>query len=611
MISLSRKPTYKSANSDKHHKKNLSHSLNETKHYVSKVLFPEKHLVDLPLLFKRKIINSRLLLRKTQLTSTRKSKEQTLLDQIKRVPSYKTNTTKKTSSLVRSFDNIVSNKTGLRLLHETSQQETNNRGYYVKFFTYEMINAFISLLSEIIIVLHFEWTFNYNGNDDIYPYNFILIVLNILSVLLWINIMLYAYDRYKLNLLNRKYPKSYRFYQTALFKKAIVEVVCTFIQPSPLYSGMKYSIKPSFRSGISINRSINSVLSIFVLIRVYYIDRFLIFQSDYMTPDNNDVCRRHGFETNIKYSLIALLKTKPFHVYTIFVVTMLFVFQQGIKVFEIALSEHVEERPLNSFFHVLWYCLITIFTVGYGDYFARTDGGRILVTMLSLIGSFLISLFLMSMYNFLARSSTELKQFNLLKRIELIEIKNKRAQKVIGDIFEMYKDEDRNRNIRRDLNEMRPETRKFMGKIKSFENSEMEVEHHGDELNDYPFENVGFGIRYFDSEYQKAIEKDKKMISDMQEILAKLEMKNKERKERKERMKKEEGNRGNYGNAGKDEMEHMFNNDDVNDINDFNDDEIEKKDKNNSSSRIFTDEEEEEDNVDKDESEHTILNHSE
>jgi hypothetical protein len=191
-----------------------------------------------------------------------------------------------------------------------------------------------------------------------------------------------------------------------------------------------------------------------------------------------------------------------------------------------------------------------------------------------------------------------------LKRIELIEIKNKRAQKVIGDIFEMYKDEDRNKSIRKDLNEMRPETRKFMGKIKSFENSEMEVEHHGDELNDYPFENVGFGIRYFDSEYQKAIEKDKKIICDMQEILAKLEMKNKERKER---MKKEEGKRG---NAGKDEMEHIFNIND--DINEFNDDEIEKKDKNKSSSRIFTDEEEEEeDNVDKDESEHTILNHSE
>ena len=470
----------------------------------------------------------------------------------------------------------------------------------MKFFTYEMINAFISLLSEVIIVLHFEWTFNYNGNDDIYPYNFILIVLNMLSVLLWINIMLYAYDKYKLNLLNRKYPKSYRFYQTALFKQAIVEVVCTFIQPSPLYSGMKYSIKPSFRSGITINRSINSVLSIFVLIRVYYIDRFLIFQSDYMTPDNNDVCRRHGFETDIKYSLIALLKTKPFHVYTIFVVTMLFVFQQGIKVFEIALSEHVTERPLNSFFHVLWYCLITIFTVGYGDYFARTDGGRILVTMLSLIGSFLISLFLMSMYNFLARSSTELKQFNLLKRIELIEIKNKRAQKVIGDIIEMYKDEDRNRSIRRDLNEMRPETRQFMGKIKNFENSEMEVEHHGDELNDYPFENVGVGIRYFESEYQKAIEKDKKMISDMQEILAKLEMKNKERKER---MKKDV-HVNEEDDVNEDEVEHMFNNDN----------EVNEKDKHKSSSKVFTDDEEEkeeENNVHNDESENTILNQSE
>lgn len=503
----------------KKHNRAQSYSLFNGKEYIAKLLNPEYYSKDIPLLFKAKQRgNFRTFLRKNNFARTSANKRK-LSKQIRTVPTLKTQYSKKTS-IVNTFDKIVSLKSGLKLLQETSQEETNNRGFYAKFFTYEMINATISLISVLVIVIHFEETFNYDGNDNIFPFNLYLLFLNILSLLLWINIFLYYYDQYKLKVLNKIFPKNQTFFGSAMFKRFIVEVILTFIQPCPLFSGFKYQIETSFKDGIKLKRSINSLLSIFVLTRIYYIDHFLIFQSSFMSPDNDEICRKHFFNVNTKYALIALLKTKPVHVYFVFVVTVLFIFQYIIKVFESAITEHIESAQLNKTFNVIWYCLITIFTVGYGDIAARTDGGRIFVAILSIIGSFLISLLLMGLNNFLEQTQTEEKQFNLLKRIQLNETQKSKAKKLTNEFLKFVK---KNNNIRKSLGELTPNTREFIKAVNSFEDSRTNVEHHGDEINDYPFDNVGFGFKYFDKEYQKIIDEDKELLAKMGNMLESLE----------------------------------------------------------------------------------------
>ena len=189
--------------------------------------------------------------------------------------------------------------------------------------------------------------------------------------------------------------------------------------------------------------------------------------------------------------------------------------------FESAVND--QDLPLNKTYNVIWYCLITIFTVGYGDIVARSDGGRIFISILSLIGSFLISLLLMGLTKFLEQSQTEAKQFNLLKRIGLNESRKDKAKQVTNEFLKMVMN---NKNIRQSIGELKPNSRSFLNSVKSFEESEKSVERHGDQINDYPFDNVGFAFRYFDKEYQKLLDEDKNTISEMGGMLESLEQLN-------------------------------------------------------------------------------------
>lgn len=511
--------TIKSLENEKKHRRAESYNIFNSKEYISKLLNPEYYSKDIPL-FKAKQSNLKTFFRKNNLISRSTLNQRSLSKQIRTVPTLKTQYSKKTSA-VNTFDKIVSLKSGVKLLQETSQEETNNRGFYAKFYTYEMINAMISLISVLVVVIHFEATFNYEGNDDIFPYNFFLLFLNLLSVMMWINIILYYYDQYKLKILNKNYSKNQKFLGSIMFKRIIIEILFTLVQPCQIFSGYTYTIEASYKKGVKLKRSINAFLSIFVVARVYYIDRFLIFQSSFMSPDNNEICRKHFFNVNIKYALIALLKTKPVHFYFVLVISILFVFQYIIKVFESAVND--QDLPLNKTYNVIWYCLITIFTVGYGDIVARSDGGRMFISILSLIGSFLISLLLMGLTKFLEQSQTEAKQFNLLKRIGLNESRKDKAKQVTNEFLKMVMN---NKNIRQSIGELKPNSRSFLNSVKSFEESEKSVERHGDQINDYPFDNVGFAFRYFDKEYQKLIDEDKNTISEMGGMLESLEQLN-------------------------------------------------------------------------------------
>ena len=206
----------------------------------------------------------------------------------------------KKNNAAKAIDKIITLKTGRKILQETSQEESNTRIFYTKFYVYELINTVISLISVLLVVIYFEVTFNYSANDDVFPYGYYLLYLNLLSIALWINLSFYYYEQFNLRILNHIFPPTFKFIHTSMFKNLLLEIAITFLQPSQLFINKKYSIKLAFRSGIVVKRSVNSFLSLFVLTRIYLIDRFLIFQTDFMSPDSDEICRQYFFRANIK-----------------------------------------------------------------------------------------------------------------------------------------------------------------------------------------------------------------------------------------------------------------------------------------------------------------------
>ena len=434
------------------------------------------------------------------------------------------------------IDKIIELKTKSYLLQETSQKETNNRIFYSKFYIYEFITALLSLFSVIDIEIYFDLTFNYEGNDNTKPYGYLLLFLNITSVLFWLNNLLYAYDQFKLKLLNHLLAANTKFINTSYFKDFLVIFGVTFIQPCQLFSGYKYSIGTSYKSDIKLNRSINYILSILVLTRIIYIDRFIIFQTSYMTPDNDEICRKHFFKASYKYALISLLKTNPFHVYVMLIISFLYAFQFIIKVFESSVNQMIPSAQLNDTFNIIYYCFITIFTTGYGDMAAKTTGGRVAVFIISILGSFMISLFLMSLTSIVEFSQIEKKNFNLIKQTSLLTNKQVNAKELMNYVTKVWLNKNRKTekfiknkknlefdNFVDDVQNKNPNSRKFFEYYSKFKISDSDLSHQLSEINNYDFENIGFESQYFDKEYQKMNDDDKNNIKSLKKLLNKLD----------------------------------------------------------------------------------------
>ena len=508
------------------HKKTLSDGSfldNENNIYILKLLNPEifkskkkkNELFSQTPVFKSKIFN-----RSNQIIL-----EEKIQKYIRTIPN-KENMYLKKAPAFKAFNNIITQKTGKKLLHETSQEESNNRVFYSKFYIYELLSAVLSLLSLIIIVIYFENTFNYEANDDIYPYEYLLILQNILYIIFLINNFLYKYDEYKLRILNHNIPPNSYFRHSKFFKKFIIETLITLIQPSKYFQNLHYTIKISYGSGIALKRSINSFLSLFVLTRIIFIDKFLIFQSSFMTPDNDEICRKHFFKANIKYSIKSLLRTKPFHIYAMIVISLLFAFQFVIKVFESPINEYIEDAKLNNSFDIIYYCLITIFTVGYGDIAAKTEGGRFFIMILTIIGSFLIAFFIISLTNILDKSPIEIKQYNLIKRINLIEKNQENAKKVIIEFSDLISKK-QIFDFKEKISNFKPYARNFINSIKDFQKSQADLNFHSEQINNYDFDNIIIAFQYFENEYQRMINFDEENIKNLKKIFEEIDYKKK------------------------------------------------------------------------------------
>ena len=493
---------------------------NQNNSFITKLLNPEifkyknkNELFSQTPEFKSKIFN-----RSNQINIEEKFQKQ-----IRAIPN-KENIYSKKDSAFKAFDNIITQKTGKKLLQETSQEESNKRIFYAKFYLYELLSAVLSLLSLILVTIYFENTFNYEANDDIYPYEFLLILQNILYIIFLVNNYLYKYDEYKLRILNHNIPPNFSFRHSKFFKKFIIEALFTFIQPFKYFQNLHYTITISYGENIVLKRSINSILSIFVLTRLIFIDKFLIFQSSFMTPENDEICRKHFFKTNIKYSLKSLLRTKPFHVYAVIVINLLFAFQFIIKVFEYSINEYIEDAKLNNSFDVIYYSLITMFSVGYGDITAKTEEGRLFMIILTIIGSFLISLFIMSLSNILNKTLIEIKQYNLIKRINLIEKNKENAKKVVNE-FAGLLTKKQIIDFKEKISNLNNNSRNFINSIKNFQKSQTELKFHSDQINDYDFDNISMGFQYFDNEYQRMITADEENINSLKKFFNEIEYK--------------------------------------------------------------------------------------
>lgn len=201
-------------------------------------------------------------------------------------------------------------------------------------------------------------------------------------------------------------------FNTGLYKVMIVEVCAVLIQPYPFLQDVLYK-ETHMYGDASAKFQVNDLLiCCMIFFRVYFYARSILSMSFYTDPRSQRVCNIYGADAGYAFALKALMKEKPWNVLGCSLAMSVFVFGYCLRLFERVIQDEFTYVSTS-----IWNVLITMTTVGYGDYFPQTHCGRCVGIICSFWGVFIVSMFVVALTNMLEFNPPENKAYMLLFRL--------------------------------------------------------------------------------------------------------------------------------------------------------------------------------------------------
>ncbi len=117
------------------------------------------------------------------------------------------------------------------------------------------------------------------------------------------------------------------------------------------------------------------------------------------------------------YAVKAVMKDKPmsFLLISLFLPMLLGGF--CLRMFERPIMEH-SGQDFNSLGNCFWNIIITMTTVGYGDFYPVSNFGRVIGMLVCIWGLFIVSIAVTALTNELTFTKNEMKAFDILCKLK-------------------------------------------------------------------------------------------------------------------------------------------------------------------------------------------------
>jgi len=177
---------------------------------------------------------------------------------------------------------------------------------------------------------------------------------------------------------------------------------------------------------ISTVYSVNDLLTMAIFMRVFYVIRTMIIHTPYY---NNSAHRLFMFtKSQCSYTFVArcLMKNYPLQIMLGIFVALVFFFAYLLKISERPLNYAIlmRERQTDPNFFILydlsdytncaWLLIVTMTTVGYGDYTPKTISGRTIIVAACLMGVMTVSLIVIIFQDLFKLTTSQARVYYLL-----------------------------------------------------------------------------------------------------------------------------------------------------------------------------------------------------
>ena len=168
---------------------------------------------------------------------------------------------------------------------------------------------------------------------------------------------------------------------------------------------------------------LSTFLSTISLLRIIFVLKYLKNLTRFTDTNSEKICEKYACKANESFAFKAFQKENPFIVlFSIFLLSCL-CFGYAMQNFEILYWEHYSKETDNYqsweyIWNSFWFVFVTMTTVGYGDFYPKTQVGRVITIFCSLVGCYFVSSMMVFMTNKTAKNEKEEKAFKLIIRLQ-------------------------------------------------------------------------------------------------------------------------------------------------------------------------------------------------
>jgi potassium intermediate/small conductance calcium-activated channel subfamily N protein 2 len=182
----------------------------------------------------------------------------------------------------------------------------------------------------------------------------------------------------------------------------------------------------------------NEICAALMICRVYLLFKVFRHFSKWTSHEAQEACLIYETRATASFAVKAILKEKPFHLLIPLILISIIAFSASVRLFERDFVLSSSQQDYSYIWNAMWMVMLTMTTVGYGDFFPRTHFGRFVAVLACIWGIFLISLMVVTLTNFLLFSNEESRSFHYINRVKSLEDSKKFARLYIKAQLERF-----------------------------------------------------------------------------------------------------------------------------------------------------------------------------
>ena len=159
----------------------------------------------------------------------------------------------------------------------------------------------------------------------------------------------------------------------------------------------------------------SELLYALMFLRFFFVLRALINMSPFMDGNSKRVCRHFDVKANMRFSMRALARTRPFSLFCVLALPTALLASMLVRLFErpyvLICSQDFPYYP-NS----VYYVYISMTTIAYGDFYSCTQLGRLVSILIGVWGMGIFSMMIYVMDAAISMSSSQLQAFQAIRR---------------------------------------------------------------------------------------------------------------------------------------------------------------------------------------------------